>query len=266
MLKYEFMRNALLISVLISILCPLIGVFLVLKRHSMMGDTLAHASLSGVAAGLLLDINPVLAAFAAASLMGILVEFLRSYFKKFADLILVIVLSLSVGTAITIISSGAVNTNVHGFLFGDVLTVTTYDLIAVLSLVALSLAVLLIFYNQLVFIAFDQEGAKVAGIKSGLINYIFAVLVAAAIAVSIQIVGVLVISAMIALPVATALLFNKGFKQTLFIAMAVSLIDIVSGIVISYYVNVAAGGITALVSVAVLFIVLAAKRVMAGIK
>ncbi|MGE4548376.1 MAG: metal ABC transporter permease [Intestinibacillus sp.] len=266
MLSYGFMQNALLVSVLISILCPCIGVFLVLRRYSMIGDTLSHASLAGVTLGLLFGRNPVLGAFLFTSVCGALIEFLRGCFKKYTDLILAIVLSLSVGTAITIISSGRLRANADAFLFGSILTVTRTDMFLVLALSILSVLTLLFLYHQMVYIAYDEETARVAGVRVRLINYVFSILVASAISVSIRIVGVLVLSSMIALPVATALQLEKGFRTTLLFSILFSIVDILSGLFLSYYLNVAPGGFTALVSVAVLVVVLAGKKIRAGIR
>jgi zinc transport system permease protein len=261
MLSYDFMRNAVMISVMISILCPCIGIFLVLRRYSMIGDTLSHASLAGVAIGLLTGQNPILGAFLFTSLCGALIEFLRNYFRKYTDLILSIVLSLSVGTAITLISSGKLHANADAFLFGSILTVTVSDMIMVLILSVISVLILIFLYHQMLYIAYDEEAAKIAGVKVRLINYVFSILVASAISVSIRIVGVLVLSSMIALPVAAALQMEKGFKVTLIWSVLFSMTDIMLGLFFSYYLNVAPGGFTALISVAVLMIVLLIKRI-----
>ena len=261
LVNYSFMQNAIFVSIFISILCPCIGIFLVLRRYSMIGDTLSHASLAGITIGLMLNQNPVLGAFIFTSICGALIEFLRSYFKKYTDLILTIVLSLSVGTAITIISSGKLHANADSFMFGSILTVTKFDMIMVLILSAISVLTLILLYHQMVYIAYDEEAAKVAGVKVGLINYVFSVLVASAISVSIRIVGVLVLSSMIALPVATALQLGKGFKPTLIFSIVFSITDIMLGLFISYYLNVAPGGFTALISVAVLVLVLVIKKI-----
>ena len=255
------MQNAIFVSIFISILCPCIGIFLVLRRYSMIGDTLSHASLAGITIGLMLNQNPVLGAFIFTSICGALIEFLRSYFRKYTDLILTIVLSLSVGTAITIISSGKLHANADSFMFGSILTVTKFDMIMVLILSAISVLTLILLYHQLVYIAYDEEAAKVAGVKVGLINYVFSILVASAISVSIRIVGVLVLSSMIALPVATALQLGKGFKPTLIYSIVFSITDIMLGLFISYYLNVAPGGFTALISVAVLVLVLVIEKI-----
>lgn len=266
MLDYSFMQNALFVSFFISILCPCIGIFLVLRRYSMIGDTLSHASLAGITIGLLCDQSPILGAFVFTSLCGALIEFLRTYFKKYTDLILTIVLSLSVGIAITIISSGKLHANADSFLFGSVLTVTGFDKITVLVLSVISVLTLIFLYNQMLYIAYDEEAAKIAGVKVKLINYVFSILVASAISVSIRIVGVLVLSSMIALPVATALQLGKGFKLTLVFSIVFSVADILSGLFFSYYLNVAPGGFTALVSVAVLVAVIATRKIAFQIK
>ncbi|KPU43860.1 high-affinity zinc uptake system membrane protein ZnuB [Oxobacter pfennigii] len=264
--SYGFMQNAIFVSVFISILCPCIGIFLVLRRYSMIGDTLSHASLAGITIGLVSKQNPILGAFVFTSICGALIEFLRNYFKKYTDLILTIVLSLSVGTAITIISSGKLHANADSFMFGSILTVTKFDMVMVLILSAISVLTLILLYHQMIYIAYDEEAAKVAGVKVQLINYVFSILVASAISVSIRIVGVLVLSSMIALPVATALQLGKGFKLTLIFSIVFSVIDIMLGLFISYYLNVAPGGFTALVSVAVLVLVLAAKKLQSTIR
>ena len=264
MFEYEFMQNAFIISILISLVCPMIGMFLVLRRYSMIGDTLAHASLAGVAVGLLVKVNPIVSAFVLTSAFGLLIEALRQRFRRYAELILVIILALSVGIAITIISSGFVHANVEAFLFGSILTVSEDDVAAVAVLCAVALATVYWLYPQLVLLTFDEDGAQVAGVKTKLINYIFALLVAAMIAVSIRVVGILVISSLIALPVAAALQLGRGFKVTMLASMLLSFIAIITGLVASYWLGAAPGGVTALVSVGLLVLVILYKEVSAA--
>lgn len=260
MLKYNFMQNALMVSLFISILCPLVGTFLVLRRQSMIGDTLSHASLAGVAIGLLLNVNPIISSFVFTSVSGILVEILRKQYKKYSELILVIIMTLCVGIAITLISSGNAGANVESYLFGSILTVSREELITVFGLIIISAAVIMVFFNQLVYITFDEEGAKIAGVKVRLVNYLFALLVGATISVSIRIMGMLVLSSMIAVPTATALQLGKGFKKTLLLSMVFGFIDIITGLVLSYYINSAPGGTIALTSVFTLIAVILYKN------
>lgn len=267
MFTYSFMQNAFLISIFIAVLCPVIGIFLVLRRYSMIGDTLAHASLAGVSIGMLFQQNPVLSAFLIVSLFSVVIEWLRKHFSTYAELILVIILSLSIGIAITLLSSGLVHANIDSLMFGSILTVTRVDLYWVLFFSIISLFLVHKFYSALMFMIFDEEGAAIAGVNVKLINYIFAVLVAATISISIRIVGILVISALIALPIAAALQLETSFKKTLCYGIIFSYIDIFSGIIISYWIDAAPGGIIALISVLVLLVVIFYKhQIKAGIK
>ena len=259
MFEYSFMQNA-IVALLISLVCPMIGMFLVLRRYSMIGDALSHASLAGVAVGLLIDVNPIISAFCLTSFFGVLIEALRNQFRRYAELVLIIVLSLSVGIAITIISAGLVHTNVESFLFGSILTVSSTDVWSVVILSIISLTTILWLYPQLVMITFDEDGARVAGVRVKLINYIFSILVAATISVSIRIVGILVISSLIALPVATALQLQKGFRRTLQFSVLFSFIDILTGLFVSYWIDAAPGGVTAITSVVLLLFVLLGKQ------
>ena len=260
MFEYSFMQNACIVALLISLVCPMIGMFLVLRRYSMIGDALSHASLAGVAVGLLIDVNPIISAFCLTSFFGVLIEALRNQFRRYAELVLIIVLSLSVGIAITIISAGLVHTNVESFLFGSILTVSSTDVWSVVILSIISLTTILWLYPQLVMITFDEDGARVAGVRVKLINYIFSILVAATISVSIRIVGILVISSLIALPVATALQLQKGFRRTLQFSVLFSFIDILTGLFVSYWIDAAPGGVTAITSVVLLLFVLLGKQ------
>lgn len=261
MLQYGFIQNAIVVSFMIAILCPCIGVFLVVRHYSMIGDTLSHSSLAGVSLGLLFGKNPIIGAFLFTSICGALIEFLRKYFKKYTDLILSIALSLSVGIAISIISSGKLKANAETYMFGSILTVTKTDMITVFILSIISMLIVILLYHQLMYISYDEEAARVAGVRVQLINYIFSILVASSIAASVRIVGVLVLSSMISLPVATAIQLEKGFKATLVASVIISIFDIMTGLFLSYYINVAPGGFTAIVSVIVLLFVIIIKRV-----
>ena len=131
MFNYDFMQNAFFVAICISLLCPCIGIFMVLRRSSMIGDTMSHASLAGITLGLLTNTNPILGAFIFTAICGALIEFLRKYFSHHLDLILTIILSLSIGTAITLISSGKLKANANVFFFGSILTVNATDMISI---------------------------------------------------------------------------------------------------------------------------------------
>lgn len=249
MLAYPFMQNALLAGTMIAILCPIIGIFLVLRRYSMMGDTLAHSSLAGVAIGIVIGINPTISSIIFTTLSALFIEFLRDRFKRYAEILMTVVMSLSVGIAIILVSSGQANTNINQYLFGSILTVTRGDLLFVLVVAIITITAVTFYYNELIYTTFDEDGALISNIKVKWVNYIFALLMGLSISVSIRITGVLVISSLIVLPVASAMQFRQGFKRTLFIGILVGLIDILTGLVLSYYLDSAPGGAIALMSV-----------------
>ena len=250
---------------IIAVLCPCIGVFLVLRRYSMIGDTLSHASLAGIALSLSVGGIPLLGAFTFTALCGALIEYLRTHIKN-ADLVLSVVLALCVGTAVTLISRGGLPVSVESLMFGSVLTVTRADMLLALGLCAASVLTLVLLYDKLLFVAYDEEAAQIAGVHVKVFNYVFMILTAAAISVAIRIVGVLVLSSMLTLPVATALQLKRGFKVTLICSVVFSVIDLLAGLILSYNLNVAPGGLTALVSVAVLLLVILTRGVGTAIK
>lgn len=256
MFQSGFMQNAFMAGLIISILCPFIGLFLVLRRYSMIGDTLSHSSFAGVAIGLVIGVNPLITAFLFTTVCAIIIEFLRDYYKKYAELVMSLVLTFSLGLAIILISSGKASAKVNSFLFGSILTVSSEDIILMLIIGIISLAILLFLYNKLIYITFDEEGAKTTGIKVKLINYIFTILVGATISMSIRVMGILVISSIMVVPVATAMQLKKGFKSTLIYSICFGMFDIMMGLFLSYYINSAPGGTIALTSVFTLILVI----------
>lgn len=205
MLQLGFMQNAFIAGFIISILCPFIGLFIVLRRYSMIGDTLSHSSFAGVAIGLVIGTNPLFTAFLFTSICALVIEFLRTYYKKYAELVMSIVLTLSLGIAIILISSGKASAKVDSFLFGSILTVTKSDIILIAIVGGICLLTLLFLYNKLIYVTFDEISAKTAGINVKLVNYIFTLLVGATISLSIRVLGILVVSSIIVVPVATAM-------------------------------------------------------------
>ncbi|MFZ2258467.1 MAG: metal ABC transporter permease [Clostridiaceae bacterium] len=251
MLEYEFMRNALSAGFLIAILCPVVGTFLVLKRFSMMGDTLSHSAFAGVTIGFLFGINPSITSLIYTVLSALLIEYLRNRFNSYEEVVMSIVMTFNVGLAIIIASRGN-SGNVSSFLFGSILTVEFQDLVLIAVVTLICLLFIRLYFEKLVYMTFDEEGAIISGIPVKTLNFIFVALTGAAVGVSIRITGLLVISSILVLPVATALNLKKGFRITLVCAVIFGLIAVLSGIIASYYLDTAPGGTIAIMSVAVL--------------
>ncbi|HEX9024984.1 MAG TPA: metal ABC transporter permease [Clostridium sp.] len=260
MFQLAFMQNAFIAGFIVSILCPFIGLFIVLRRYSMIGDTLSHSSFAGVAIGLVIGTNPLLTAFLFTSVCALVIEALRTYYKKYAELVMSIVLTLSLGIAIILVSSGKASAKVDSFLFGSILTVTKSDILLIAIVGGICLITLLFLYNKLIYVTFDETGAKTSGINVKLVNYIFTLLVGATISLSIRVMGILVVSSIIVVPVATAMQLKKGFTKTLIFSILFGFLDVMIGLVLSYYINSAPGGTIALTSVILLLLTLTFAR------
>ena len=262
--SFSFMRYAFFASICIGILCPTIGIFIVLRRFSLLGDTLAHASLAGAATGILCSGNPILYAIGYSVAAGAGIDLLQSRFPRRSDLTLAIVLALSAGIAVTLMSSGLLHANAESFLFGSILTVDRSDAIAILVLTAAAVLLTFLLRYDMIYVAFDEVAAKFAGVRIRAVSF-FSVIAAASVAASIKILGALVISSMVAIPVASALQFRKGIRATAVISIAVSVVSAIGGLFASYALNVAPGGATALISVFILLSVILILRIRAKI-
>ena len=257
---YSFIVRGLEAGLLIAIIAPLIGIFLVLRRYSLIADTLSHVSLAGVAIGLLLKVNPLFTALGASALSSIAIERLRTSKKIYGETALSIFLSGSLALAIVLIGlANGFNVDLFSYLFGSILTVRQTDIYLIFSLTVIITVLLTIFYKELVYISFDEEAARVSGIPVRLFNNLFILLAAATVAIAIPIIGILLISALLVLPVVTALQFKKSFKITLLLAEVISISSVLAGIFTSFYLNVSSGGAIVLIMLAVFVLVLAMK-------
>jgi zinc transport system permease protein len=255
MLSYEFMQRALLAGVLIALLASISGTFVVLKRYSMISETLAHSALVGVAVGLVAGFNPLWIAVLVAILSAWLIEYLRSSFALYSDAILAILLSGSLAIAVIIVSlGGAFNNSLFSYLFGSILSVSNEDVFTILIFGTLSLGLLLAFAKELYFIAYDEEVAKTSGIKVKVLNFLLVTVVAIIIALSIRVVGSLLIGALMVIPTVSALQYRVGFLHTMFLSIAFALFSVVSGMTFSFYFSLPSGA-TIVICVLVVFVI-----------
>ena len=259
--QYDFMQRAFAAGVVIGIICPLAGIFLVLRRLSLVGDALSHISLAGVSAGLLLNINATVSAmvFAAAGTMGI--EFLRRHYEKYAELAIALTMSAGMATAVLLISLGKGSTaTVMSFLFGSIVAVTTADVQIITIAGFFVLVSIMVLYKYLFFIAFDEEGARLAGIPVNAVNIYFTLMTAVTIAVSMRIVGILLVSSLMTIPAAISLQIAGSFRTAAAAAVVSALISIAAGLILSFHLSLAPGGAIILFSLVMLLAVMGIKR------
>lgn len=259
-LAYDFMRRAIIIGIVVSLICSSIGLFLVLKRFSMVGDTLSHISLAGVAVGMVSGIYPVYTAIAISIVASIGIEKLRKHYEKYAELALSVFLAAGIGTASVLINLFEGKTNgIMGYLFGSISLVTRQDLYIVMVLGAIIILSVFVLYRGLFYTTFDEEAARIAGVRVNYINLYFSVMVAVTVTISMRIVGILLVSSLMVIPVATSLQLAKSFRQSMVYANLFGMISIVSGLVVSFYFDLAPGGSIVLISLGMLMLVLCAK-------
>lgn len=254
-LQYEFMQRAFIVGGIIGLVAPFLGIFIVLKRYSMLSDTLAHISLLGVATGIVMGINPTPVTVTVVILSSWLIEYLRIYYKFYSDSLLALFLSGSLSLSITVISlSDNFNTSLLSYLFGSILSINLLDIVMISIIGVVILGFILFFIYEYIYLTLDESMAKVGGVPVVFLNFLFLTLVSILIALSIHIVGTLLIGALIVIPVISALQFKRGFFKTIGIALLFSLLSIFNGLTISFYLSIPSGASIVLTALALFFI------------
>jgi zinc transport system permease protein len=251
MLESEFMRLALGAGAVVGVLAPAVGFFLVQRRQSLIGDGIGHVAFAGVAAGILLDVSPVLTALVAAVLGGVAIEVLRTRGGTAGDQALALVFYTGIAGGVVLVSAaGALDVDLFQYLFGSILTVTRTDLVVIATLGAFGLATIALLYRALAGVVVDEEGARVAGVPIGALNVAVATLAAVTVALSMRVVGILLVAALMVLPVSAAGRIAWSMRSTLVLSMAIGLGSALAGVSISYYADLPPGGTIVLVAAA----------------
>jgi zinc transport system permease protein len=266
-LQFGFIQRALISGIAVAVSCSVIGLFLVLRRESLYGDALSHVAFGGIAIGLFTNVYPIWTAFAVSILASLGITKLRDSTKIPGDSAVAVLLSAGLATGVVLIGlSGGFSLDLYSFLFGSILLISYNDQLMILVLSLIVLAIMYKMYRKLMYIAFDEEQAKVSGIDVIKLNYLFIVLASVTVITSVRLVGVLLISSLIVIPNITAMMFGKGFKKTLLISIFTAVLSVVGGIVISYVMNLAPGGTIVIISVAVFLAVISTKYLLKAIK
>lgn len=259
-LTFAFMQRAIVCGIAISLMCSLIGLFLVLRKQSLFGDALAHAAFGGVAAGLYIGVYPLWTAFAVSVSSALALSKIRQKFQISSDATVAILLSSGLAMGVILISMArGFTVDIFSFLFGSILLVSTQSTILILGLCGTILAIILLLYKRLVYTTFSEEQAKVSGIPVHKLNYLFVAIAAVTVVSSMQLVGILLTSSLIVVPNVTAILFSRGFRQTAILSMSIAVFSSVVGIMSSYVLNVAPGGMIVLISILIFIISLGIK-------
>jgi zinc transport system permease protein len=261
-LEPDFMKLALASGLIVAAICPMLGLFLVLRRLSLIGDGLGHIAFAGVAAGFLTGVYPLVTAlgFTVAGALGI--EWLRSKQRAYGDLVLALFFYTGIAGGVVLATmSNTPNAALFGYLFGSISTVRIEDVWFIVGL-GLGVAVLIaLFFKELFALSFDEATARVSGIRVGVLNIMVAVLSAVTVSIGMRVVGLLMVAALMIVPVATALQLGRGFLATLLWSVAFSVVALTAGLAISYYRDLPPGGTIVLAAVALFIVVMAGVTV-----
>ncbi len=250
---YDFIIRALIVGTFIALSCSFLGIFLVLKKLSLIGDGLAHVSFGTVAISLALGASPLFFTIPLVIIASLLILRLKEKAKIDGDAAIGLVSASAVAIGVFIASTGrGFNVDLFSYLFGNILVIDNNDLYISIVLSVIVIGSIILFYHDIFAVTFDEDFAGIAGIKSRAINNLVVILTAVTIAVGIRIVGAMLISSMIIFPVVTALQFDRGFKQTILIAAALSVFSVFTGILLSFIIN-APSGATIVIMNAIMF-------------
>lgn len=253
MLTYSFMRIAFLVCIFLGVSIPLLGSSAVYKRLSSSGDALAHSSLAGVAIGLASGLNPLWISILCCIVSFLIIEVLRKKFNKYSELGVSVVLSASIGIA-GILSSFTKANNFDSYLFGSILLISDTEFIITFVLFVISTAFTFVFYPQIFATLYSENESRVSSINVGLLTFFSDLLFSICIAIGSKVVGSLVVSSLVVLPTAIALQFKKGYKVTLIISLAASLLSMLLGLTIAYYADLKPGATIVSFSVCLLLL------------
>ena len=259
--SYGFMQKAFVTGMVTAVACSLLGVFLVLRRYALIGDGLSHIAFGGVATGLLFNINPFAGAFIFALIGALGILRLKEKTMIHADTAIGIISYASLGIGIFIVSiSQGFNVDLLSYLFGSILAINTSDVLISIALASTVIAVIALSYEDLFYMAFDEESAKASGIKTEALNALLIILTAITIVSSMRVVGLMLASSLLVLPPASALQYNTSFKKTLLLSAAISLLSVFFGLILAYYYDFAVSGTIVLLNTVLFLLSVLAGR------
>ena len=266
-LNYDFMRYSFISGIIVGLIAPLLGTFIVVRRLSLIADALSHVALGGIAFGVYLTsifnvvINPVVSGVVFSVIGALGIEKLRGLYKHYSEIAIPIIMSLGIALSVLFLSlANGFNQDLFGYLFGSISAVSFSDLILISIIGVIVVLFVFFLYKEMFFISFDEEYAGVMKL-SKYIHIIFIILVALVISASMRIVGILLVSAMMTLPVASAMRITSSFKQLMFVSILFGEAAVIAGLFLGFHLDISPGGTIVLVSIAILLCTLVLNRV-----
>jgi len=261
-LEFQFMQNAFLAGVMLSLVLALVSFFVVLRRFAFIGVGVAHSAFGGVALGTLLGISPTLVAIGFAVVIANAIGFISRQGKLSTDTAIGIFFSLAMALGVIFIGlSDRYNVDLFGYLFGNILAVSKFDLGLIAVLGGMTVLCLILFFKEFLFIAFDREVAWVSGISAPVFDHFLLTLLALTVVISMKVVGIILVSALLVIPGAAAAQVTERYVSMAGVAMVFALTATVGGLIVSYYADLASGATIVTLAAFIFFIALVWGRV-----
>lgn len=259
-LQYQFVERAIIAGLFLGIVCAVMGVFLVLRKMSLIGDGLAHISFGAIAIGIVFGFYPLVTAIPLVIIASLIIYALTRKHIIEGDAIIGILASLGLATGVILSSiSTGFNIDIFSYLFGNILSITQKELLFVIIGSIIILSIILLFYQEFIAISFNPEQAKISGIPVTILDILFSIITALTVLMSIKLAGALLVSALIILPASSSLQIAKSFQNTMLSAIVFALISILIGIIISFIFNIPTGATIVTVNAIIFFAILIIK-------
>jgi len=250
MFGYAFFQRAFIAGICAAILCSVLGVFIVLRRASLIGEGIAHLSFGGIALGLVISIYPFYTALVLALFGTLAISFLHRKRIVYSETAIGIIFSFGLALGVVLASiSGGFNVDLFSYLFGSILTVSEEDIYFIIILTLFVLGFVILFYKEMLHITFDEQGARLSGVPVDIFEIVFNLLIALCVVVSIKIIGSLLVSSLLITPAASAMQFSKSFKGTISLSLLFGIFSVFAGLVFSFIYDIATGGAIVLLSI-----------------
>ncbi len=266
LIEFDFIRYSFISGILIGLLAPLIGTFIVVRRLSLIADALSHVTLGGIAFGMLLTkvlaftINPVWTGILFSIAGSLMIERLRSVYKHYQELAIPIIMSLGIGLSVIFISfADGFNQDLFGYLFGSISAVTFNDVVVIFSIFIVVVLFIGLLYKELFILSFDEEYASIIGVPR-YVHILFMLMVALVISASMRVVGILLVSSLITLPVASAMRLTRSYKELMVWSVFIGEFAVIAGLVTAFYLDITPGGVIVMLLVAILILSIIIKK------
>ncbi len=249
MFSYDFMIRALIAASFMAVIAPLLGVFLVLRRQSLLADTLSHVSLAGIALGFFINVNPTVTTLIVVVLSALSLEYIRKLYSSYSEVSTAILMSggLAVALVLMNLNKGENTMNINQYLFGSIITIN-WNQVKILGILMVLILIIFVFLRRPMYVlTFDEDTAHVDGLPVSLLSTLFNVMTGVAITVMIPIAGALLVSAIMILPGTISMKLGKTFNQVIFISVIVGFIGMISGLVGSYQLDTPPGATITLI-------------------